>query len=352
MLVLGFMVACAGTLGVEPASAPSVDELEKAALQQRRAIVRGSANLKSMEYKNGSATAHAGFIMKLWLEPSKSRRDLWWLKGAEEKSARQIDCRNCERNGYNVLWDETELPSGTIVVSFVKMGPEYNSPQRKLLDLRMLGLVPVHVNSLTGFHLESYLTRTDRDKPTVKRDVWKGQECWLIQYVDVWKSNIHIWICPQKGNSVVRMISEDKGRDGVLWLSSIESTVESVGRSGLWFPSLCVFERIRDGKPDAREVLEITDLSLNEPIPPEVFSLAGMDIKDGTTISGVPELGSWHWKDGQIQRNTAAPRFPGAISSESTWRKWVAWIGVGAALLSACFFVLYIARRRRNTTAN
>src|SRR5579859_3731514 len=175
MQATGVLVYLFLVVGAEQAPIPSVAEVEKAALEQRRAIVRGSATLKA---SNEKTSGKGGYIIKLWFDKERNRirSDKWWRKEDGTSTARHIDCRNCEKDGFLISHVEEKIPNATLALTLTKMDATSKAALLDIVDLRLVGMAPTQAGSLIYFNMESFLTRPDREVPSMKQDVWKGQD--------------------------------------------------------------------------------------------------------------------------------------------------------------------------------
>ena len=64
----------------------------------------------------------------------------------------------------------------------------------------------------------------------------------------------------QVGPSVVR-IEAGLNNNGKVHLQAVESDLQRNGASGVWFPKVCTYTRVVDGKSKQKEVTEIQVVS-------------------------------------------------------------------------------------------
>jgi hypothetical protein len=252
-------------------------DVEKQAVEYRRSIQRGHIVLKQKGYIGGSNKVDAEATTIIRFDGTRNRRDLMlsW-PGRTIIPEREIRCLGCEEDGYTLLYREEKATTDRqVAITLNKSRP---ADRAEFIDPRLLGMVPVSVGNLIGYHLEYYVNRADRNLPTVERTDWKGKEGWRVSYTTLIGQPIRLWIVPEWGYAVVRMELErnDKIVQGLK--DTVETEYEMKKAGGIWFPRRLVYERFDFKKPVSKQVTDVEVVSLNEPLPPSAFKLSGMDL--------------------------------------------------------------------------
>jgi len=117
---------------------------------------------------------------------------------------------------------------------------------------------------------------------TAQPDSLNGEECILLScsYPD-YNQSAQAWIVPAKGHCIMKRQSTS---DGTVTFE-YETTLKQYS-PGLWWFGSVVQKRRKPGEKDPFETIELTieKIEFNEPIDPEVFTIAGTDIPKGTRI--------------------------------------------------------------------
>ena len=171
-------------------TAPMAAEVEKAALVQRRALVRGTVTFeaKSMMVRAGKAETSRG-IIRVWFDGDKTRQDMKPVPGAEDAffvhvvtagkgGERGVPLRvvtgvNCERDGCVVYYTQHPPNQPRSAIAFDKKAEGKRTQQ--VIDPRQVGYVPTGLTSRRP--LDSFLGGLGRGMVTVKKATWKKEDC-------------------------------------------------------------------------------------------------------------------------------------------------------------------------------
>jgi hypothetical protein len=253
---------------------PTVEELETRVLTARKRIVRGELVIDARDV--GGRKAPPPTEHRLWFDGDK-RRDDCRKQAREGWPLREIRCRNCPTANNSIRYDDE--PAKTSGVNSVQMLPmkDPNNEWYDVLDARGLGLVPRSVAGLARDRMDNLLGRPDRTNLRVSSQTWKGQQCYRIDFDLPKRVTGEVWVVPAWGDSVVKVqIAGVPG--GQTLVDTVETEVAPVGADGVWFPTVCTYTRLLGGELEYRQVAKIEVKSLNQPIDPRVFTLAGMDL--------------------------------------------------------------------------
>jgi len=138
----------------------------------------------------------------------------------------------------------------------------------------------MHYQTIRGDTLkEEVLYLAERDQYfTVKNETLDGYECLLLEHYNADNDLTRkIWIVPSKGYCIkkLQLIQMGKLRYGY------ETTLKEY-LPGIW--GLDSAKVIKWGEPGKKIELSVKSLTLNEPIDPKTFTLAGTNIPIGTRI--------------------------------------------------------------------
>jgi hypothetical protein len=212
----------------------------------------------------------------------------------------------------------------------------------------VFGLVPTP--SLVLFHhrIDSILGEMNRTKPALERARWKEHDCYIIRYTNLMKSKpkVAIWVVPSMDHSVVR-IEVESSSDGDHSKTWIESDLKRYGKAGIWYPTSCTYANYKNGNLHQRELIEISEATLNEPIAPDTFRMIGMDIPPGTPVSGSALPPRRHLWDGRAIVRQAMPAVPESPPPQSSANRSLLLVAGLVLMFVATTFVYLFFRKRK-----
>jgi hypothetical protein len=337
-MLIGFNLAfCVLTLA-QANSHPSVEKVEMEALAHRRAIVRGFVTFQR------KSLWIDGDTVRVWFDGKKVRQD-WLHKGNNGSPLRRVDCVGCECDDCEFLYQQSSPGAPVMGVRLDKKNTVLRSMPVVVVDPKRVGFVPFSLFGTWRNTLDIFVGRPERQNSAVSKTTFNGQDCSLVEYTGLHGERVKIWIAPGLGYNVTRLaIAGIAPQDGVPWKTILESKIAQWGSKKVWYPSSYVFERARGGKIQEKEEVIVTRASLNEPIDPKVFTLAGLDLLEGIAISGsavkqAPPGKENVWLKGQIRQLTvqgspARPPAPQAREPQRL-RGWLVIVSVLAAGIAA-----------------
>lgn len=292
-----------------PSSVPSIRDLETAALRQRRALRKGKVILVAKRYIKSPERLVSTREYTIWFDGQRNRTEQHYLFEASQPSGfRRTYCRGCDEGEYIFYSDEKDKVGATVGVE-VRTGQKTKRLSRlQQVNPRMLGMYPDTVSNLAHKNLESVLLRPDQENMKIVQIEWRGHRCYRIHFNSHTKANWRVWVVPDWGHSVVR-ISAEADYYGKHYSSWVESDVQQYKKSGLWYPRSCVYERHVNGSFALRQITEVRHVELNEDLPPDTFSLRGMNLPIGKSIVGLSEKGSLIWDGEKPVRRKKQPNF-------------------------------------------
>jgi prepilin-type N-terminal cleavage/methylation domain-containing protein/prepilin-type processing-associated H-X9-DG protein len=339
VVALAVIAFAAPNCYAEPVPPERIKELDALVLEQRRAV-------KSMEIE-----------MDLLGEPMDGRRanyrtSIHYLVDGRKtvlkhiynnSSMKRIDGRNCGADGYLFLFIEQDN-APRAAGSFRRIATA--GPDADVIDdPRLIGLVPAPVGVSRGLPLDRFVGREDRPGLAGEKELLAGVDCVRVSYNDPDSGKVTYWIAPALGPSVVRI--ELKGE----FISRRVSTTNKRHEpSGLWFPvSYEVLEFAPDGKLTERITSPVRVISINAPIDPKRFTVAGIGLPADTVVLGVPpQEETMFWNGSQLLPWEGQGASLPVIPQGSSKRKWFLRAAVVlAALAVICLSSFYLMRRRR-----
>jgi hypothetical protein len=335
---------------------PAIDEIEQQVGSYRRLIegARVEWEQETYGFADGDRSLARGRTSTIWSDGKRHRIDVRLRYSADVPFHREVYCRDCEVEGSHVHWSDRDLGGGErIVVGFEDSSRGGTATSFYLIDPRLLGMYPDSSPNLYDKHLESFLGRQDREDVSVEKADWQGRECWLLKYRILQGVGIdaRVWVVPEWGPSVVRMEAEWKVPHGH-FMDSIECQYRQYEPSMIWYPESCTYRRTKDGEPVEEETVKVLSVSLNEPLDPIAFKLAGMDIPPGTVVTGYPgtEVGTYAWDGKEVVRVDAEPEltpFSDEELAEGAWRRRILLLANSVVLALIAGFCLWMYLRKR-----
>ncbi|HBI45345.1 MAG TPA: hypothetical protein DDY78_21210 [Planctomycetales bacterium] len=288
---------------------PDAAALEKAVLDYRRAIQNGKLVLTQRTYLEGEASPSRSRVTTIWFDGTRIRNDAVFRfaksepphRESDEAPHREVYCRNCEFDGYYIDYNSYTGQTGDVMPSLHLERLDLNADRNRYqaVDPRLLGVVLGSFPNLSSYRLDANVGALDRKGVTIQNDTWKGVECRRIDFKNPAGMDGRIWIVPAWGPNVVRIQTEGDGR-GHHYLFSVESEYQKIEPSGIWYPQTCTFERRADNKLEEKEEIGVQVLSMNEPVDPNAFRLAGMEIPAGTYVAGFRAEGPSTWNGKEL----------------------------------------------------
>ena len=221
----------------------------------------------------------------------------WFLDGDKLRQDRldngkieDLKCRNCEKEGQFIRFINQGKPVYMEYGTMPGDGRRGDGNYRNLflIDPRVLGLMATTAGVLHPYQLDSILATTDRTPPTLEKNKWNGKDAFIVRFEAKSGPKIKyaLWIVPSMDYSVVQSAKESEDGSGTKYASILKCEMEKYGKPGTWFPKSYAAEDVSVGKTLWREKMELSDVTINEPLPANTFKLAGMNIPVGWPIYG------------------------------------------------------------------
>ena len=282
------LIAALALAGVE---GPTGLEVEQKALGQRRAIRRGvvTCDITTTLRKGAHAQEQERVItrtVKLWFDGAKQRSDTFVSGGAE--THRDIRC--LVSNRY-IRWSEQKSPGGGM---YGVDDHDVKFADRRVatvVDPRMVGMAPDSFANLVQYNLESFFgsgNRRQGEGDLATRVMLDGAECLQSEYERNTGATIRLVVVPAMNFAPVRIEAEFIA-NGVNYRDVVSVKNKFHEPSRTWFPANFRYERRLDDRIVELQEGKLTVESLNEPVSPEIFTLAGMGLPPGVHVSRFPE---------------------------------------------------------------
>lgn len=349
MTPLILSLAVLGVTGQSPK--PDVKEIEERAIQAREKIrsARVGLRIESNVYESGAVKESTQRTATIWMSGTKIRADVT-RDGGTFAGFRTVDCLNCDTDGWGIRAND-KPPMATTVFRLNAPGA---SELRDAIDPRLIGYAPRSFARLKGARLDGTVGRPDRDEPIVTTERLNGLDCRVLRWTNKNGARVGVWVCPAQGYNVLRIEARSPAGQKPEHVQSVSSELSQSQPSGLWFPRRVVYEDRPGGELREREVVDITEVQLNEAIPPETFTLDGIKLRAGAYIANQGDRKKSGFWDPATQTITppspppgllqvANPATPVETGSRPT-NYWLVAASVGCAV--AAIAVILVRRRR------
>jgi len=245
-------------------------DLEQAALRARASIPRGYVEFTMTSRFSAAGQPHLQISeRKTWFEGTRVRAEFRYIKGANE-GVRQLQCRNCERDGWGIL--ATDTPNE--VTEFHPLVGSKRPPLREAVDPRQFGYYPSIYVTLADLPLAKLFD--SNGLRTVKRREANGGAYYEIRWAKTEKTGIIVWIDPDRGSNVTRIESVTRSGQSV---QKAVMTSELAQTGGVWFPKRVVLKSLWNEEVTSEETLDVHIFRPNDTPPAGLFTLGGCELK-------------------------------------------------------------------------
>lgn len=332
---------------------PDAIALERRTLSARRAMACGEVEYRVVR-RLDSGKIEQEFEYRTVFDGQRIRCDvscrLPALSNAADDAASSVVRRCVFTKDALFRYIKVNSPGGSTDV-VCKREPNTPAPSlfyRDKIDPRLIGVVPSDPLVLHSASLESFLALSDRRNTSIERQRVGDLETWRIEHERSDRSRIRMWIAPSQDYSIVRVVIVPEWGGGSL-LDRIECENREYGSPGVWYPHRVCYERFVDGEFYYEVVLTVQKARFNQPVDEKVFTLAGMDIPEGTRVIGLsrPGQGPEMW-DGSNIVPLRMHDPPGDLDADRpSGRKPFRRLTSSVALLLVALLALFVRRRQR-----
>ena len=336
------LLACQNTLGQD---LPSLDEAQEAVIAYRKSIVSGRFVFHSKHFENTVHKAELDTKIDARISDDMLRCDVW-VRYPDQKNGdmyRRVECRNCERPGHYLIYNEMFKGSEEALTSLsLRSYDDANADKASWLtiDPRLAGLAPTNLSFIAKYDIATFVMPEDCRNISIAWDEFHGRNCWLVQYRNSADFPVRYWVDPNQGPSVVRMECDLFGGTPNEVLASMESDYSWHEKSKYWYPlRLTYAAKYRDGGSSKEEV-DVEVVSINEGLRSEDFQLVGMGIEHGTRITTDEEIvGTAYWNGKEIEYDS----FQDAQLKSTSFVTWL--LSIGSVGMGVTAIWLVIQRR-------
>jgi hypothetical protein len=324
------------------ADARASSDIERRAVEARRAITSGEVVVRwhNQRWKDGPAPVEKRGQHHIWFDQRQHRQDVLF---DDQPATRYVTIWAGERFLY---WtNELSGEGHRLVATIADRSDEGATLGRRPLDPRTLGMACAEFMNLENKHIDSVIANPARLMTRTKEDTLQGVRCIVVTIQRNPALTTRAWIAPERGYSVLRLESEFR-HDPEKHRGVAESNLQRHDRSGIWFPTHYVYEELIGGQRVTLEKGEVKIISLNEKIPAETFTFAGVGVPAGWPVNDFtrPDVSDrLAWDGRQVVSLRKAQR-----EIEAAWRLniFYAACAVVLALVSAVLFWRFLSLRQ------
>lgn len=197
----------------------------------------------------------------------------------------------------------------------VRVGPRADAKpyEPMIFRVEMLGLIPMPSGLLYRTPVDAFYDVPERTGCTIEPERLDEVDTLKSSYVRADGQRVTLWIAPDLGHSVLQTEFSSLSKAGKRRMQRVHSKLAQQG--DIWFPSECEYTCYSDDELIGHELWIVRNATFNSPIDPAVFTLAGLDLPQGTYLVGDSgqhgklAVGVW---DGE--KLTDPPRSPTVLS--------------------------------------
>ena len=252
-------------------STAEIAEVERLAVQQRREIKSGEVVVRA-QYHDGK-TIH----LHIWWDGRSHRQDRFLGE------FRDVQIWS---DGRYLHWNNEpgDRPGSELVATVASDQDMGAWGAREPNDPRRIGMSPSDFLNLVHYPVDEFLSNPARKGSTSEPAQQAGIDCTLVSMTNLHGGTIRSWIAQERGYGVLKMEIE-VGSGERKRVSVVETDLALNEPSKVWFPQHfhTWSSKGEDVEYDEDGTVEV--ISLNEPIPPEVFTFAGVGVPIGWPVS-------------------------------------------------------------------
>ncbi len=233
----------------------------------------------------------------------------------------------------------------------VRVGPRTGAKpyEPMIFRVEMLGLIPMPSGLLYRTPVEAFYGVAERTECTIEPERLDEVDTLKSSYVRADGQRVTVWIAPEMGHSVLQTEFSSISKGGKRRTQRVHSKLTQ--HKELWFPFECEYTCYSDDELVAHELWVVKNATFNSPIDPTVFTLAGLELPQGTYVvgdsgqQGKLALGVW---DGE--NLTDPPSSPAVVSHPppaAENRDRLIWVAVLNAIAGLGLIGWYFRMRRR-----
>lgn len=323
------------------AAESGLDRLRDAVHRRDVTVKSGHLTLLIQRKSSGQETPTYEAHFEMWFDKSQLRSDQLL-----SHDARDTKCYGCYEENKFVDYNSTPRPDGGVVMASVRDEKYLNATDKVILP-RYIGLVPTFFQTASQFPIEGVLTAREGTKVMSSEASLRGVQCQMLEWDAIYpRTHFRCWSPLTAPEKIIQI--EQEWMNGAVTI--IERNVIEYAETAAIdnpIPHRVRYTRDLGSGVSEEEILEVTFIELNKPVPAITFSLSGIPgVTDKTPIQWVSDdprpdtLGLLLW-DG---KNVVSARADNSKSSDLTVRpRWILW-GNGALILGGV--IIFLLRRR------
>lgn len=261
-----------------------VVDIERDAVQQRRQIHSGEVVVRARYRDERRFPNGREVYLRIWWDGSSFRQDM------HLGNYREVDIWT---EGRYLHWsDEPGTTGNKLIATIAHDRDEGVVGSRQRHDPRRIGFGPSNFLNLVNYPIDEFLGNPARIKTTTQKVNHDGNDCTEVAISRINGATVRAWIAPERGMNILRMVVVSAGEEELKLVDAVDVSASLHEPSGIWFPTRFHYQRsagdqaveqVKTEEEEEEGTVEI--ISLNEPIPPEVFTFAGVGVPIGWPVS-------------------------------------------------------------------
>ena len=173
-------------------------------------------------------------------------------------------------------------------------------PRPPLGNPRLLGLVAWWFESIDESKLNWHFLNPTRRNFEITEVMHEDKRVLRVTYdLDGVENGVKVdeeyWLSPDAGSMPVYIVSseQDSGSQSKFELWTHWRRISTHNEEDVWFPERVEFQRTRDGVVVSTQTLHVESASFLAPLDDDLFSLAGLDLPDGTIVDMDGQARMW-----------------------------------------------------------
>ena len=218
--------------------------------------------------------------------------------------AYQVMCDECVRPGHAVFVQSRDL---TFAVELFRKTQKKGSSAWRLygFDPRGLGHFSTTHMNMTGGDGRPVPPLQDVSRGQSPRRVaagrWRDQDCLFLDSEFVTTgSPQRIVVVPAMNYAITEISAEFKQPDGSVYRHRRVSELTQVPGVNVWYPTETDYRIEVDGRLHTSEKATVKRVTVNQPISPSVFTLAGLGLEEGRPVTMPDKASPMMWSRGRL----------------------------------------------------
>lgn len=216
---------------------------------------------------------------------------------------RRIVCRNCERENHYVEFSDVRFPDGKRMV--LELRPLKKEEKLRGFDPRLIGFIPNNPHVLAHDDLETVVGKGERSNQTLRQERLGEVDCYVIAFDTKGRKGPQrweYWAAPSRDYMLLRVSVTNTNPDHTVQ-GLVENELAQYERGDIWFPRTSTYKELTDGKISTTVTLRVKSAEFNGPPDNTPFTLAGMNLPEGTTVDARSPDGrskTYTWKNEKL----------------------------------------------------